>query len=242
MMRDDDDRGLPPRPRVRSWLSDWKEKILPAKPALPPELAYTFLAQRLAHDVPARKGGRVLALSRICSGTLAAETAMLLASALTGETDGDVVLVDADFITAGLTGQFGLMATPGAAEALLGTAGSPAALSVETAIDRVRLLPCGTVASLPNAISRDAVANFLNALRATSRWVIVVQSVVTEDPRNVPLVAAADVVLILAEETVTRLPEIELVEAMLAANGITDPKLLLARQRATPGSAWRRSA
>jgi len=226
---------------VRNQLERWG-MIGPGEPPPPPERAYGFLAQRLVHDLPARAGGTVLALTRVCAAPFAADTALLMARALSTESGKGVLLVDADF-TAGLVGLSARFAAEGAglSELVAGSKKNPAPLLVETNIAGVRLLPLGLLAALPGAIGREGLGAVLSKLREAAGHVLLLQSPLGEDARSVPLAAAADLVVIIAEEAATRLPEIERSEALLAAAGVDDPKLILAMRRSAPGPAWLRA-
>lgn len=198
--------------------------------------SFRYLSRRIAAELAGRERGALVVLSSACRPSVMTETAMMLAASLAREVAAKVLLVDGSLRGGLLSTRFGLEAEAGLVDLLRNPELAVCDIARTLPLESVAFLPVGSPLDRALHSSRIDVTRVTDALRDSFDMILLAQGPIGGDTRYLPFAAEADLVLLVAEETMSKLDQIEEAEALFNAQGIPDVRLILS-QPALTGAA-----
>lgn len=220
--------------RALRWL--WPRREVGAHDHQHASRSFRYLSRRIAAELSGQEHGSIIVLSSVCRPSVMTETAMMLAASLAREVAARVLLVDGSLRGGSLSTRFGMEAEPGLVDLLRDPDLAVRDLAKPLPLENVAFLPVGSPADRAIHSTRIDVTRLTDALRAGFDMILLAQGPISGDTRYLPYAAEADLVLLVAEESMSKLDEIEEAEALFSAQGIPDVRLVLS-QPALNGSA-----
>lgn len=190
-----------------------------------PSLAFRHLARRIG---TARSDGRrtaTILLSALCDAAPANDTMLMFAAMLQDELGGRLLIIDATLRNDGVSTALGMAGAPGLSETRADV--PSAALEMIQPLPRrsVYLLPAGR---RPDTSDAATLPTLLPLLSRRFDHILIQQHAIFGDTRYLPSAAAADLVLLLAEEGNSRMRDLARCRDTFRANAIDRVGLLLA--------------
>jgi len=221
---------VPPSPETHAQGARLREKMMggwprPAGSGELPSLAFRHLARRIGTaQSDGRRTGTIL-LSALCDAESANDTMLMFAAMLQDELGGRLLVIDATLRDDGIGRALGMARAPGLSDA---RADAPDAV-----LEMIQLLPRRSVYLLPAGRRPDTsdpatLPALLPLLSRRFDHILIQQHAVFADTRYLPSAAAADLVILLAEEGSSRMRDLARCRDTLRANAIDRVGLLLA--------------
>lgn len=229
------ERAHPPQPsrhaaRIRTTLSLLRHRIARrlARPVIarePASRGFRHLARRIGAAQPGGKRIASILLSAVCDAGTANDTMLMFAAMLQDELGGRLLVVDATLRADGTSSALGLSAVPGLSDV---RDNDP-----HGALELIQLLPRPSIFLMPAGLNPGAVnpndfPALLPALSAHFDHILIQQHAIFSDTRYLPIAAGADLVIVLAEEGQSRMPDLARCRETFRANAIGQVGMLLA--------------
>jgi hypothetical protein len=212
-------QGTRPREKMTS---QWRP---PAGSGELPSLAFRHLARRIG---TARSDGRrtgTILLSALCDAAPANDTMLMFAAMLQDELGGRLLIIDATLRDDGIGRALGIAGAPGLSDARSDAPNAVLEMIQPLPRRSVYLLPAGR---RPDTSDPAALPTLLPSLSRRFDHILIQQHAIFRDTRYLPSAAAADLVILLAEEGSSRMRDLARCRETLRANAIDRVGLLLA--------------
>jgi len=208
--------------RLRETIAHRLSRSAPAEE--PASRGFRHLARRVGAMEASGEHMSTIVLSAICEGGTANDTMLMFAAMLQDELGGRLLIVDATLREDGISNAFRLTAVPGLSEARRD--------APQTALELVQLLPRPAIFLMPAGLNPGKMhpaelPGLLPSLAAHFDRILIQQHAIFSDTRYLSVAAAADLVIVLAEEGASRMPDLARCHETFRANAIDRVGLLL---------------
>jgi hypothetical protein len=205
---------------IERFLKAFKNPYLASK-------SYRFLAQQIGTDLGVGNGAKVIVFSSISSARSSNEILLMLSHFLKDELGCKVRIVDATFTHTGVTETLNKQDASGFLDYLYSENADLDAMIIPVGTGRIGFLPLGKSGALTSFIEHDKIDRFLAEIACNTDYILIQQSAIQADTRNLMLAKKADLFLLHMEEKTTPISAFEAASEILNEQRVENVRYLV---------------